>query len=84
MKNNVIYLKTDEVSGIFVAYDKNNLTTCRVEKGIISFEKFPKMKDLNWSLGYDLQNDYEICTREEFTAFYMGESKFLNEITKEL
>lgn len=86
MKNKVIYLKADDTNlwTDYKAFNKSNLSEVTVEKGAVHFKQHNFKEDFTHSIGYDLTNGYEFCTREEFNDFFKSQSELLNQITKEL
>ena len=81
------YLKTSDIKfyTAYAAFDHTNLTSASVARGSFDFgTTYDDLGHLLDKIKSYIVDGWEICTREEFNAFYMGESKLLNDITKEL
>ena len=81
------YLKTSHTKfyTAYVAFNDTNLTSVSVAKGSFDFgTNYDDLDHLINKITEYIVDGWEICTREEFNAFYICESKLLNEIVKEL
>ena len=87
MENNVIYLKSksSKLYTALVAFNRNTLTRVSVSTGSFDFSNaYDSIDQVNDAIQRHLFEDYEICTREEFNAFYRMQSEELNHIIKEI